>query len=162
MNLNEFLLLTMTSIFDAEQHSRRTRRTCYSRIQIHVPTQSTAKLVWYLGRAFFSRIVLVVSHNKSSYRAVTQCFYFVLSRNQQISRRRSLLCSISSSCGELLWTFTQRKAEPILVEQKELHSVVGQWWWIGHWASLGFKERLRFAISLVLKVRTNGLFKSNF
>lgn len=89
---------------------------------------------------------------KSSYRAVTQCFYFVLSRNQQISRRRSLLCGISSSCGELLWTFTKRKAEPIL--EKKLHPVVGQWWWIGHCASLGFKARLRFAISLVLKVNT--------
>ena len=76
---------------------------------------------------------------KSSCRAVTQYFDFVLSRNQQISRRRSLLCGISSSCGELLWTFTKRKTKPFLVEQKELHPVVGEWWWIGHWASLCFR-----------------------
>ena len=90
-------------------------------------------------------------------------FYFVLSRNQQIGRRGSLLRGISSSCGELLWTFTKRKTKPFLVEQKELHPVVGEWWWIGHWASLCFRlERGYVSISLVLKVRIFGTRKWSF
>ena len=157
----------MTSIFDAEQHLRRTRHACYSRIQIYFPTQSTAKLVWQLGRAFFSYSVGCESQKTGHVEQLRNVFILLF---LGISRlvEEGVYCAayplhVVSFCElllrEKLNLFWLNKRNYTQLSESDGELATEQ-------ASVSGQSEATFSVSLVLKVRIFGtrkwLFQKQF
>ena len=153
----------MTSIFDAEQHQRRTRHACYSRIQIYFSTQSTAKLVRQRCHAFFSYSVGCESPKKVHVEQLGDIlilFYLGISRLVEegvycAAYPLHVVSFYELLLREKLNLFWLNKRNYTQLSESDGELAIKQ-------ASVSGQSEATFSISLVLKVRIFGTRKWPF